>query len=137
MALNDYVTKALLTGVFIICLISFAVSLGTNYSKTSSDMVGTTINIRTIESSINNTNTMAGAWKTAFESDSPLISLGILAVRSLWTTGIAMINVVLTLINLYLFTISNILGIPAVVSGVITTIFIMGLIAMAYSWVKS
>ena len=136
-ALNDYVTKALLIGVFIICLISFAIELGSNYSKTSSDMVGTTINIRTIESSINNTNTMARAWKTAFESDSPLISLGILAVRSLWNTGIAMINVVLTLINLYLFTISNVLGIPTVVTGVITTIFIMGLIAMTYQWVRT
>jgi hypothetical protein len=43
----------------------------------------------------------------------------------------------LTLINLYLFTISNVLGIPTVVTGVITTIFIMGLIAMTYQWVRT
>jgi len=137
MELNDYVTKALLIGVFIICLISFAVGLGANYSKTSTDMVGTTINLNPIETSINQTNTMATSWKAAFESDSPLISLGILAIRSFVNTGKAMINVVLTLINLYLFTISNILGIPAIVTGTITTIFIMGLIAAAYAWVKS
>jgi hypothetical protein len=135
--LHEWIGKSLLIGVFIICLITFGVLIGSNYGKTSTDMVGTSIDTGGIESAINKTNTDALAWKSAFESDSPLISLGILAIQSLWNTGLSMFNVILTLMDLYLFSISNIFGVPAIMTGAITTILIVKIIYMVCQWVKT
>jgi hypothetical protein len=135
--LQDWIGKSLLIGVFIICVVTFGVSIGSNYGKSSNDMVGNAIDLTGIESAINRTNQDAYAWKSAFEGDSPLISVGLLAIQSLWNTGLSMFNVILTLMDLYLFSIANILGIPAIVIGVITSILIVSIIFMVYSWVKS
>lgn len=135
--LHEWVIKSLLIGVFIICMVTFGVNLGAGYGKTATEMSGNAVDLSRIEASINSTNTQATAWKTAFESDSPLISVGLLAIQSIWTTGISMMNVVLSMLDLYMFSISNILGVPPLVTGAITSILIISLIFAVYKWVKS
>lgn len=133
--INDWLVKCILIGVFIIAIVTGGVMLGQPYGRSANDMTGNAINLTRIEVSINQTNVQASAWKTAFESDSPLISIGLLAVQSIWTTCLSMGNVILSMIDLYLFSISNILGIPPFVIGAITTIIIITLIFMIYKGV--
>ena len=135
--LPDWAIKSILIGVFIICLVTFGTSIGANYGKTAKEMSGDAVDLSRIEASINSTNTQALAWKSAFESDSPLIAVGLLAIQSIWTTALSMFNVVLSMLDLYMFSISNILGVPPLVIGAITSILIISLLATAYAWVKS
>ena len=134
--LPDWVIKSILIGVFIISIVTFGVSIGSNYGKTATEMSGNAVDLSRIEASINSTNVQAEAWKSAFESDSPLIAVGLLAVQSIWTTSLSMFNVILAMLDLYLFSIANILGVPSFVIGAITSIIIISLLALTYRWVK-
>lgn len=135
--LHDWVGKSILIGVFIICLVTFGVMIGSNYDKTSSEMVGNAIDLTRIESAINQTNTDAYAWKEALKGDTPFLSFGAMALLSLWNTALGMLNVILTMMDLYLFSIANILGVPPLVTGAITTILIISIIWMIFQWVKN
>lgn len=135
-SLPEYLEKTLLIGLFLICMVSFGTVIGSNYGKTQTDIVSDQITTSGIESSINDTNELAIQWKLAFQSSNPLWTVGVVAVESLFTIGKVMANTLFSIIGLYFSIISNVLGIPPIVTAVLSTIITVWLIVAVYQFFK-
>lgn len=134
--LNEQVERLLLIGLFMVCIFSFAIGIGSNYGRTSSQMTSSAIDTHSIETKINSTNTAASGWLTAIQGDNPIVYVAIVTIKSVWGIAKAIITLIPSLFALYLTSISNVLGIPTIVTGVITTIFALGAIISYIGWVR-
>ena len=137
METKDWIVSSMFVGLFIIAIMSFGIGIGHNYNKTATEMTGDQIDLTRIESSLNDTTAKTSAWKTAFESDSPFLTIGYLAIQSIWSIFTSMLNVILSLIDLYITSVSNILGVPPIVISVFTGAIIITLIVLIFKEVKS
>ena len=134
--LTDKLIKFLLLGLFFLAIGSFAVLIGKPYGYSSAYMLTDQVSTIGIEQTLNDTNEQSTEWKEAFESSNPLFQVVGVAVESLFTIGKNMGTAIFGIFNIYLITMTNLIGFPPIVIATLTTILIVGLIVAIYLFFK-
>jgi uncharacterized protein YqhQ len=134
---QDYIIGFLLAGLFIVALYSFATGVATNYGMDSNLVDDEQINLTQLESEINQTSSRAEGWQDKFTSDNFFVSLGSIILFSLWGIFKLIWSVINTLSSIYLGGLNNVLGIPPLVTGIISAIIILGLIFAVWKSIKT
>lgn len=133
-SLNSWVINAMLASLFIVCMITFGVTLGGNYGKASTIMP---MDTSAIEHQVNQTSNTANTWKAVFLSDNLFIQLGGIIVLSIWGITTQIFTTIITLIVLFLTTVQGVLGIPPLMTSSIIGIAIISLIFLAWRTIKT
>lgn len=134
---QDYIVFCLLAGLFIVSLYYFASGITDNYGQDSNLVDDEQINLTHLESTLNQTRSDAETWQDRFTSDNFFVSLGAIVLFSLWGIIKLIWTVTTTLFSLYLEGFNNVLGIPPMVTGVISAIFIIGLIFAVWKAIQT
>ena len=133
---RSYPKNFLLAGLFLTAMISFAVIIVGNYGNTEELVKSDKIDFSALEEQINQTNKDAERWATAFTSDNPLLDFGALILFSIWGIGKLMWGSVMTILNIYLFGLSNVIGVSPMVTGSIIAVIIISLIFYFWRTIK-
>jgi len=133
---KDYPINFLLAGLFLISMISFAIIIAHNYGEDESLMKSNKIDFSRLEKQINQTSADANSWAETFKSDNLFVSLGGIVLFSIWGIAKLIWSSVTALLTVYTDGATAILGIPALATGVLTAIVIIGLIFAAWKLVK-
>jgi len=133
---KSYPINFLLAGLFIICLISFAVVTAGNYGQSETLMKSDKIDFTRLEQQVNSTSADANNWAETFKSDNLFVVAGGIVLFSIW--GIVKLIWTSVLVMLTIFTdgASGLLGIPPIATGVLTAIVIIGLIFASWKLIK-
>ena len=133
---KEYPINFLLAGLFIICMIGFAVAVAGNYGQSSALMKSPQIDFSRLENQINTTSADANKWAETFKSDNLFVVAGGIVLFSIW--GIVKLIWTSVLVMLTIFTdgASGLLGIPPIATGVLTAIVIIGLIFASWKLIK-
>ncbi len=140
MELKDYLMNFVLAGVFIVMLFSFAITMGNNNDVNESMIDETIYNYSKIEDNVEETNAFAETWKESFTKDQFSTSSGTLTLVSIW----GLIGGIFKLIggalgstfDLLIVVPANLFGIPPIIIGVIFLGLILGLITLAWYFLK-
>lgn len=133
---KDYVIYLLLIGLCLFAVLSFAQGIATNYGLSTDVMQSDKIDTTAIYNQINETNEDASGWTQNFLSDNTFIALGGLLMFSVWGIIKLLYNTVILMFSLLLGGITNVLGLPPVVSGLLVTILVIGLIFAGWRVLK-
>jgi|TARA_Y100000310_G_scaffold59002_1_gene54318 hypothetical protein len=134
---QDYIVYLLLAGLFIVAIYSFASGVAVNYDQDSNLVDDEQINLTQLESELNATRTSAEGWQDKFTSDNFFVALGSIVLFSLWGIFQLMWSVVSTLTTIYIGGLNNVLGVPPLVTGTVTSILIIGLIFAVWKSIKT
>jgi len=134
---QDYIISFLLAGLFIVALYSFATGIALNYNQDPNIIDDEQINLTKLESQINETRSSAETWQDKFTSDNFFVSLGSIILFSLWGIFQLIWTVVNNLSSIYFGAMNNVLGIPPLVTGTISSIMIIGLIFAVWKSIKT
>ena len=137
MGFKEYPINFLLAGLFIVALMSFGVSMYSNYGQDASDITGGQIDLVRLQEQVNKTSTDTESWGEAFRSDNPFVALGSIILFSVWGVSRLMWNSVIALWSLISDLGSGILGIPQEVTGVILAIIIISMIFAIWRVIKA
>ncbi len=136
MDLKDYIAGFLLGALFLVALFTFAFGIaGEN------DLEGVyntdKIDLTSLENRLESSRVDANSYMESFSSENPLESFGALVFFSI--VGIAKLvsNSVITIFTILFGGISNVLGIPPLVTGTISAILLIGLIMAAWKLHKT
>ena len=131
MDLKEFASGFLLLGLFVICLFTFVFGLADNNTEIQNlDTSG--IDLDYLETHLNSSKEDAEGYIKNFGSENPVVSLGSLILFSVVGVGKLVINSILITFNIVLGGISNVLGIPPIVTGIISAILMIGLIFAAW-----
>ena len=128
MKINDMLIGALLVSIFLIGMMTFAVNIGSLNNQSATQMTTTDINISGFQQKVSDTNINATSWKSSFWTSIPFIGVGIVIIQTLWNIGKLVSDSIMGIFNLFFTMITNVLGIPPIVTGVLTTIAVVSLI---------
>lgn len=134
---KDFPINFLLAGLFIIALIGFGVGIAHNYGETDSLMKSDKIDFSRLESQVNQTSQDAQSWGNAFRSDNLFVSAGAIVLFSIWGIGKLIWTSVIALFTIFSDGATAVLGIPPIVTGVLTAILIISLIFALWRLIKA
>lgn len=134
---EDYPKNFLLAGLFVICMITFAVMLSNNYGRDEALMKSDQIDFSKLENQINKTSSDAQKWGDAFKSDNLFVATGTLVLFSIWGIGKLIWGSVTTFLTIFLDGASSVLGVSPIVTGVATAILIISLIFALWKVIKA
>jgi hypothetical protein len=134
---EDYPKNFLLAGLFIICMITFAVMLGQNYGQDEALMKSDQIDFSKLENQINQTSTDAQKWGEAFKSDNLFVTTGTLVLFSIWGIGKLIWGSVTSFTTIFLDGASSVLGVSPIVTGVAMALLIISLIFALWKVIKA
>ena len=134
---EDYPKNFLLAGLFVICMITFAVMLGNNYGQSEALMKSDQIDFSKLENQINQTSSNAQKWGEAFKSDNLFVATGTLVLFSIWGIGKLIWGSVTTFSTIFLDGASSVLGVSPIVTGVVTALLIISLIFALWKVIKA
>ncbi len=134
---EDYPKNFLLAGLFVICMITFAVMLGNNYGQSEALMKSDQIDFSKLENQINQTSSDAQKWGEAFKSDNLFVATGTLVLFSIWGIGKLIWGSVTTFSTIFLDGASSVLGVSPIVTGVVTALLIISLIFALWKVIKA
>jgi hypothetical protein len=134
---EDYPKNFLLAGLFIICMITFAVMLGQNYGQDEALMKSDQIDFSKLENQINQTSTDAQKWGEAFKSDNLFVATGTLVLFSIWGIGKLIWGSVTSFTTIFLDGASSVLGVSPIVTGVAMALLIISLIFALWKVIKA
>lgn len=134
---RSYPKNFLIAGLFLTAVISFAVVLASNYDHDESFVKSDMINFTGMEQQIEKTNQNAEAWGKAFKSDNSWVTAGALVIFAIWGVGKLMWGSIVTILDIFLFGLSDVLGVPPVVIGTITALVTISLIFYFWRILKS
>jgi hypothetical protein len=125
--------RHMIVSVILVCLFSlsilmFAIGLGGEYGKDTSDMNSDIINLSGINNTLNSAEITAKTWQSAFTTQKTVLGQASIILTGLFGLGQTMWNVMISPIYLFIFMLQNVLGFPAVVSGVIIFLVIIAFI---------
>lgn len=130
---EDIPKNLLLSGLFIISIISFIASTGLLYDEDiSTDYIDTS----RVETQLEETSEDAIAWGEAFKSDNIFISAGAIILFSIWGVAKLIWDAIMTFITIYFDIFTALFGIPPIVTGTITGLVIITLIFLAWRTIK-
>lgn len=134
---EDYPKNFLLAGLFVICMITFAVMLGNNYGQSEALMKSDQIDFSKLENQINQTSSDAQKWGEAFKSDNLFVATGTLVLFSIWGIGKLIWGSVTTFSTIFLDGASSVLGVSPIVTGVVTALLIISLVFALWKVIKA
>jgi flagellar biosynthesis protein FlhB len=134
---EDYPKNFLLAGLFVICMITFAVMLGNNYGQSEALMKSDQIDFSKLENQINQTSSDAQKWGEAFKSDNLFVATGTLVLFSIWGIGKLIWGSVTSFTTIFLDGASSVLGVSPIVTGVVMAILIISLIFALWKVIKA
>lgn len=134
---EDYPKNFLLAGLFVICMITFAVMLGNNYGQSEALMKSDQIDFSKLENQINQTSSDAQKWGEAFKSDNLFVATGTLVLFSIWGIGKLIWGSVTTFSTIFFDGASSVLGVSPIVTGVVTALLIISLIFALWKVIKA
>lgn len=134
---EDYPKNFLLAGLFVICMITFAVMLGNNYGQSEALMKSDQIDFSKLENQINSTSADAQKWGEAFKSDNLFVATGTLVLFSIWGIGKLIWGSVTSFTTIFLDGASSVLGVSPIVTGVVMAILIISLIFALWKVIKA
>lgn len=134
---EDYPKNFLLAGLFVICMITFAVMLGNNYGQSEALMKSDQIDFSKLENQINQTSSDAQKWGEAFKSDNLFVATGTLVLFSIWGIGKLIWGSVTSFTTIFLDGASSVLGVSPIVTGVAMAILIISLIFALWKVIKA
>lgn len=126
MGFKNITIAFLLVSLFAICIYNFAVGVGEEYDYTADEFLSSDeIDFGELDTQIKVTSQEASKWQEMFEKDNIFALVGTLVFNSLW--GIAkLIGGSINLLFVLLFGgIANVLGLDALVIGVVSAILII------------
>lgn len=130
---EDFPKGLLLSGLFIVCLLSFMTGIGLNYSQ---DISTPYVDSSRIQDQIEDTSSTAEAWGEAFKSDNLFVSTGAIVLFSIWGVMKLIWGSITTFITIYLDIFTALFGVPPIVTGTITALVIISLIFLAWRTIK-
>lgn len=136
-AFEDYPKNFLLAGLFVIAMITFAVTIAHNYGQTDSLMKSDQIDFSKLENQVNQTSADAQKWGEAFRSDNLFVATGTLVLFSIWGIGKLIWGSVTTFSTIFLDGASSVLGVSPVVTGVVTALIIISLLFALWRVIKA
>lgn len=134
---EDYPKNFLLAGLFIIAIITFAVTIAHNYGQQDALMKSDQIDFSKLENQINSTSADAQKWGEAFKSDNLFIASGTLVLFSIWGIGKLIWGSVTSFTTIFLDGASSVLGVSPIVTGVAMAILITSLIFALWKVIKT
>jgi len=134
---SKYAINFILIGLFTVALFSWAFNVANDYDMDESIMKSDKFDYDSVEEQIEGTSEDAQAWSDKFTSDNPLLSSGSLVLFAIWGVTKLVWTSVTSIFNLLFGGISNVLGIPVVVTGVLSSILIILLIFSAWRLIKA
>lgn len=132
MEFKDYTINFLLLSLFFIAIVSFAVSLGNGYGKSATDMRSEFIDTSTIEAQLGNASATINTEKEGYLKDNIFVASGAFVLNSVWGVIKSVFSIPIVMLSIYLQFAETILGIPALVTSVLTTIIIITLIFLGW-----
>lgn len=133
---REFPINFLLAGLFIICLVSFAVMVAHNYGQDETLMKSNKIDFTRMEQQINSTSTNANKWADTFKSDNLFVVAGGIVLYSIWGITKLVWTSVTTMLTIFTDGATGLLGIPPIATGVLTAIVIISLIFTAWRLIK-
>lgn len=134
---EDYPKNFLLAGLFIIAMITFAVTIAHNYGQTDALMKSEQIDFSRLENQINQTSSDAQKWGEAFRSDNLFVATGTLVLFSIWGIGKLIWGSVTTFSTIFSDGASAVLGVSPIVTGVVTALIIISLLFALWRVIKA
>ena len=133
---KDYPINFLLAGLFVICLISFAVGLAHNYGENDALMKTDKIDFSSLEKQVNDTSASATKWGESFKSDNLFVVAGGIVLYSIWGISKLVWGSVMAMLTIFTDGASSLLGVPAIAIGVLIAIVIISLIFSLWKLIK-
>ncbi len=131
MDLKEFASGFLLLGLFALAIFTFIFTLEDNNTKIANlDTAG--IDITALEARLNSSTGEANDYMESFSKDSPVENFFNIIFFSIIGVGKLVINSIIITFNIILGGISTILGIPPIVTSVISAIVIISLIFAAW-----
>ena len=127
----------LLASLLLICYYGFAKGVALDYGNSTDIVDDSQINLTGFDQELNNTANQAHGWEQAFTSDNFFVSLGSIVLFSIWGVFKLMWTVMAKFVTLIFQAAFNVLGVPSIVTGVVTMIFIIWMIFWIYKSVKT
>lgn len=134
---EDYPKNFLLAGLFVICMITFAVTIAHNYGQTDALMKSDQIDFSKLEQQVNEASERASGWGETFKSDNLFVATGTIVLYSIWSIGKLIFGSVSTFMIVFLDGASSVLGVSPIVTGVAMAILIISLIFALWKVIKA
>lgn len=133
---REFPINFLLAGLFVIAMVSFAVGIASNYGYSESLMKSDKIDFSALETQVQQTSNDATAWGESFKSDNLFVVAGGIVLYSIWGITKLVWNSVISLLTIFTDGATTLLGVPAMVIGVLTAIVIISLIFSGWRLIK-
>lgn len=122
--------------LFIALVITFAIGMGDEYGRDTSNLLGDDFNITGVNNTLNSAEDTANEWKDAFTSGNIFKIIG-LTVIGIFDLGLTILAFIMTPFTLIIHILINVLHLPAIIVGTIIMAFIVAVIFGIWSlWKK-
>ena len=126
----------LLVGLFIVALVGFGGKLASNYGHEETLLKDDNFDFGRIETHVTQTSTQAEGWGDTFRSDNPLLAFGGLVLFAIWGIGQLIWGSVMGMFIILTDGATAVLGIPPIVTGVLTAILVISLLFALYKLLR-
>jgi hypothetical protein len=130
---SDFIIGSLLVALVTLGLFYWAFGLAQDNGANPAVFNSDKINLTGLASSINESRQNAEAQREAFTSENPLVAFGSIVFSTITGVGKVFMNTVITFYNLVFGGVSNVLGIPPEVTGVLSAILVIVRVLAAWS----
>ncbi len=134
---KGYMLGFLLTGLVIVCIYTYGISIADNYNVDTPLIDSNKIDLTSLEQKVNDSSANAKNWEARFTSDNFFVSLGSIILFSIWGIFQLMWTSINTLWTIYLEGMHNVLGLDPMITGVLSAIIIIGLIFSVWRVIKT
>lgn len=134
---KEYATYFILTGLFLIAIINGGIQLARNNDVSQNVIDTEQSNLSALTKKLDLISDTSEGWRKSFQSDNPLTIGGNLIVQSIWSIGVLIFNSVLSVFIIISNVAYTTLGIPNIVSGIILTIIIIGMILATWRLMRA
>ncbi len=133
---ENYIGAFLLSALFLISLYGFATSTGDRYNKNMT-IDSQKIDLTGLQTKVEAAAEDSEKWQAAVREDKPDIYLAVVVLSSIWGVIRLIWSAVIGILNIFLQATYNVIGIPPIVTGVVVTLLIIGLIFAAWRKYKT
>jgi len=137
MEFKDYMIGFLLTVVCFLAVTTFLTGTAENYGFEEDYMKDERIDFSGLESAVDNLNGDAQAWEQSFRKDNLFLTLGVIALESIWAIIKLIFVIPIAMFSLIATGTIGVLGVPALIIGALLDILIVGLIFAGWKAIKN
>lgn len=137
MEFKDYLIGFLLTVVCFISVVTFLSGMAENYGYDEDYMKDERIDFSGMEDAVDDLSGDAKAWEESFREDNLFLTLGVIALESVWGIIKLIFVVPISMFNLIATGTMGVLGVPTLIVGAILDILIIVLIFGAWKTLKN